>query len=221
MKHNAIKGPYKDPHYGENTHVSPLMSREKTDSDNRRIIIDLSWPQQASINHFTIANQCISTAYKLQYPTIDNITAKLRDLGSEALIYKIDLSRAFWQLPIDPHDYNLLCLKWNEGYYSDLLCMACTRLSDFFRYLMHKNGVGKGQNLFASFKFLLNTLEKLGFLISKSKLAVPNSTCNCLGVIVNTKSATLSVPARKLKLLKNVVKPAIKQKSPSKNCSHY
>ena len=126
--------------------MSPFMSREKIDSDNRRITIDLSWPQQASINHFTIANQYLSTAYELQYPTIENITAKLRDIGPEALIYKIDLSRAFRQLSFDPYDYNLLCLKWKEGYYSDLFCpfghrsgsMACTRLSDFFRYLMQK-----------------------------------------------------------------------------------
>ena len=116
------------------------------DSDNRRIMIYLSWLQQASINHFTIANQYLSTAYKLQYPNIDNITTKLRDLGPEALIYKIDLSRAFCQLPSDPHDYNLLCLKWKERYYLDLFCpyshklgsMASTRLSVFFRYLMPK-----------------------------------------------------------------------------------
>ena len=67
MEHNAITGPYKDPPYGESTHVSPFMSREKVDSDNRRIIIDLSWPQEASINHFTIANQYLSTAYKLSH----------------------------------------------------------------------------------------------------------------------------------------------------------
>ena len=194
------------------------MSRERIDSDNRRIIIDLSCPQQASINHFAVANQYLSTAYKLQYPTIDNITAKLRDLGSDALIYKNDLSRAFRQLHIDPHHYNLLCLKWKEGYYSDLFCpfghrsgsMACTRLSDFFRYLMNKNdyvifnyvddllGVGKGQNILDSFDFLLNILYRLGFPISKSKLATSSSTCNCLGIIVDTKNVTLSVPAEKL-----------------------
>ena len=154
------------------------MSREKIDSVNRRIIIALSWPQQASINHFTIANQYLNTAYKLQYPTIDNVTAKLRHIGPEALIYKTDLSRAFRQLFIDPHDYNLLCLKWKEGYYSDLFClfgyrsgsMACTILSDFFRYLMHKNnyvifnhvddllGVGKDKNILDSSDFLLSTL---------------------------------------------------------------
>ena len=62
IKHNAIKGPYKNPPNGEDTHVSPFMSREKINSDNRRIIIDLSWSQQASINRFTIANQYLSTA---------------------------------------------------------------------------------------------------------------------------------------------------------------
>ena len=120
---------------------------EKKWSDNRRIIIDLSWLQQASINHFTVANQYVGSAYKFQYPIIDYINAKLRDLGPDALIYKTDLSRAFRQPPIDPHDYILLCLKWKEGYYLDLFCpfshrsvsMASTRLSDFFRYVMYKN----------------------------------------------------------------------------------
>ena len=64
----------------------------------------------------------LNTAYKLQYPTVDDITAYLRELGSEALIYKVDLSRAFRQLPIDPSDYNLLCLKWGGKYYSDKFC---------------------------------------------------------------------------------------------------
>ena len=42
IEHIAIKGPYKNPN-GEDTHMSPFMSREKINSDNRQIIIDLSW----------------------------------------------------------------------------------------------------------------------------------------------------------------------------------
>ena len=88
------------------------MSREKADSDNRRIIIDLSWPKGVSINNFTPPNVYLNTVYKLQYPTIDNITEALASLGQGAYLYKIDLSRAFRQLRIDPIDYSLLCLKW-------------------------------------------------------------------------------------------------------------
>ena len=79
----------------------------------------------------------MNTIYKFQYPTVDNITGKLRSWGNEAVLYKIDLSRAFRQIRIDPSDYNLLCLKGRDKYFSDLYCpfghrsgsMVMTRLS--------------------------------------------------------------------------------------------
>ena len=76
-------------------------------------------PKGVSINNFTPPNVYLNTVYKLQYPTIDNITEALVSLGQGAYLYKIDLSRAFCQLRIDPMDYNLLCLKWGDSYYSD------------------------------------------------------------------------------------------------------
>ena len=62
------------------------MTREKPDSDNRRVIIDLSWPEQASINHFTPANIYLGTVYKLQYPTTDIITEYLAKQPKGTLI---------------------------------------------------------------------------------------------------------------------------------------
>ena len=56
MSHKAIYGPFQDPPYGEKTYISPFMSRDKADSETRRIIIDLSWPMGASVNHFTPHN---------------------------------------------------------------------------------------------------------------------------------------------------------------------
>ena len=40
-KFSAIMGPYKEPPFGDDTQVSPFMSRPKPDSVNRRIIIAL------------------------------------------------------------------------------------------------------------------------------------------------------------------------------------
>ena len=211
-QHKAIYGPFKDPPYGDKTQVSPFMTRDKTDSENRRVIIDLSWPQGASINHFTVPNLYLNGVYKLQYPTIDNITDILQEFGTKARLYKIDLSRAFRQLRIDPKDYNLLCLKWQDSYYSDTFCpfghrsgsMACTRLSDFFRHVMRQRGdvicnyvddligIGTPDRIFNAFQYLKHLLEELGFPIS------PTKECNCLGVIINTENATISVPRIKI-----------------------
>ena len=112
-QHGAIVGPFSEPPFGTLTHTSPFMSRPKLDSEKSRVIIDLSWPENASINHFTTANVYLNTVFKLQYPTVDSITQQLRNMGKKALLYKIDLSRAFRQLPVDPYDYNLLCLQWS------------------------------------------------------------------------------------------------------------
>ena len=122
LAQGALIGPFPDPPYGNNTHISPFMARDKHDSDTRRIIVDLSWPIENSINFFTPTNIYLDTVYKLQYPTVDNITETLRKLGEDAVLYKIDLSRAFRQLCIDPSDFNLLCLKWRGLYYSDQYC---------------------------------------------------------------------------------------------------
>ena len=94
-KLKAITGPYKDPPYGTTAQISPFMTREKSNSSKCRVIIDLSWPAQASINYFTVLNMYLGTAYKLQYPTVVDITEALLEIKTSPNMFKIDLSRAF------------------------------------------------------------------------------------------------------------------------------
>ena len=42
---------------------------------------------------------------------MDDIVASLKELGPKALLYKIDISRAFRHIRIDPGDFDLLRLK--------------------------------------------------------------------------------------------------------------
>ena len=49
LRHQALAGPFKGPPV-TTFHVSPLMTRTKKDSDKRRVIVDLSWPDGASVN---------------------------------------------------------------------------------------------------------------------------------------------------------------------------
>ena len=49
IDHKAIFGLYKNSPI-ENLHIGPLMTREKPNSVNRRVIIDLSWPHGGSVN---------------------------------------------------------------------------------------------------------------------------------------------------------------------------
>ena len=91
LQHEAIAGPFSDTPYRTAIYVSPLMSKNKADSDNRCTIIDLSRPLENSINYFTLSNIYMDTIYKLQYPTVDNLTIVLKKLGPTVVLHKMDL----------------------------------------------------------------------------------------------------------------------------------
>ena len=79
-------------------HISPIMTREKQDSNSRRTIIDLSWPQNASVNSGVSKFSYLNTYFTLTYPSIDTIVERIKHLGPAAKICKVDISRAFRQL---------------------------------------------------------------------------------------------------------------------------
>ena len=107
INHRAIFGPFHSEPFGQDTHVSPFITRSKQDSEKGRVIIDLSWPPGASVNDFTDSNEYRGTAFKLTYPSVDSFTDRLRQLENGALMHKIDLSRAFRQWKVDPADFPL------------------------------------------------------------------------------------------------------------------
>ena len=116
VTYNAMYGPFNKKPIP--MHISPLMTREKPGSDNRRTIVDLSWPHGSSVNHGVQKNKYLQAYYQLSYPSVDHIVDHLKRLGLGALIYKVDISRAFRHLRIDPGDLDLLGLH-HKSYYLD------------------------------------------------------------------------------------------------------
>ena len=82
LPHNVIVGPFKE-HPCQGGHISPFLTREKANSDNRRVIVDLSWPIGYSVNGaLTKILNSNSTFIALNlYLMIDSKTqkAKIRD----------------------------------------------------------------------------------------------------------------------------------------------
>ena len=106
LKYGAMYGPFYQLPFP--VHVSPLMTREKQDSAKRRTIMDLSWPKGAAVNTAIHKFHYLDTYFTLQYPSVDHIIEKLKLLGPGSLLYKVDISRAFRHLRIDPGDIDLL-----------------------------------------------------------------------------------------------------------------
>ena len=219
------------------SHVSPFITRPKPDTNKRRVIVDLSFPQDFSVNDYVPRGIYMNTVFKLHYPNIDLITHKLSKLGPGCHVYKVDLSRAFRQLFVDPRDLDLLCLYWQDSYFANCRVpfgyrngsMFLTRFTNYIRYIMRCNSftiVNYVDDLLGlenldisdpSFQFLLKILSQSGFPISQSKLAPPSTSCVCLGLLIDTVKETISVPEEKISDILNKCTWALSQKSLSKN----
>ena len=94
VKHNAILGPFDKPPL-EKLHISPFLSREKPDSENRRIIVDLSFPEDFAVNSNISKDVYLESPFLLTLPTVDHIVQKILKFGKGSHISKVDISRAF------------------------------------------------------------------------------------------------------------------------------
>ena len=206
-----------------NFHTSPFMTREKPGGDHRRVIMDLSFPHGLGVNSEINKDSYLGTDFILTLPSIDHITNKVKKFGRGCLLYKIDISRAFRHVKIDPRDWFLLGLK-HENYFFDT-CLPFgyrhgsgifTRLSDAVRFIMKNKGydvinyiddiIGFGTVTTAtpSYNALFQLLQELGFGISTKKLVKPCTKATCLGVEIDTENFTVSVPEETLRNIQKI-----------------
>ena len=93
MQYGAIYGPFAQPPF--TCHVSPFLTRDKPNSGKRRVILDLSFPPGLSVNDGVPKDRYLGSYFDLKYPSIDHIVDSLKEFGTDALLYKVDISRAF------------------------------------------------------------------------------------------------------------------------------
>ena len=77
--------------------------------------------------------------FVLTYPSIDNITNQVLQLGRGCKLFKVDISCAFRHVPIDPGDLDLKGLHWGHYYINCLLPFILKHGSSIFQRL--SNGV--------------------------------------------------------------------------------
>ena len=161
--------------------------------------------------------------FALTFPSIDNVTKAVLKFGKNCHIAKIDISRAFKHLPIDPRDIKFLGLFWNGYFIERNLCFGYKngsalfqRFSDSIRFIMSQEGhfiqnyvddhlcLGKANDCRKAFDRLQILLTELGLQISEHKTVEPCTEVVCLGIVVNTEKFTVSVPKDKLEDIKKV-----------------
>ena len=230
-----MAGPFSCPPL-TNFMVSPLNTVPKSDSLERRIIVDLSWPFGTSVNDCIPKDTYLGQPILLQFPTVDSICDLVSQVGGGAHIYKRDLRQAYRQFPIDPHDFNLLGYNWDRQFYFDtVLCMgqcnaamACQRTTSCVSYIHSSRGhlcsnylddfigVSPPHSSARAFSELGTLLASLGLDEKVSKACPPSSVQTVLGVEINTVNMTISVTPTRLSEVSHIIDTWLSKRSASK-----
>lgn len=148
LSHKAVIGPFDESPFDPWLRVSPLMTREKRESTERRIILDLSYPHGESVNDGIRTEDHFGANITYTLPSITDLIETLKRQGQGALIWKADLTRAYRQLRADPLDTPLLDMAINGKIYLDLCppfgCRSsaalCQRVANALTYMMGEMG---------------------------------------------------------------------------------
>ena len=200
------------------------MTRDKANSERKRVIVDLSWPIGHSVNSGSSGSFYEDVQFVLSLPTIDHVIKAVDRFGKDSFIAKIDISRAFKHVPIDPKDINFLGVFWGAYYVEKRLVFGFRNGSTFFqriaesiRFILTSEGhyclayiddfliFGNEAQCNRAFTRLHELLRELGLDISDHKTVAPITEVLCLGIKVDTKALTLSVPSEKLSEIKNTL----------------
>jgi hypothetical protein len=152
-------------------------------------------------------------------------------------LFKIDLARAFRQIPLDPLDAAYLGIYWAGNTYVDTALSfgwrhgsaACQRITDAIRFILRRYGIITVNYIDdfigivpiddaqRPFKLTAHILNEIGLVTSDDKMIYPTYLTTCLGISINTHTFTLAIPRDKLKSIITFCKRYINFEKISKN----
>lgn len=212
-------GPFNSPPFTPWTRCSPLMTRPKKDSQDRRVIIDLSFPHGEAVNDGINTVDFFGKDISYSLPTISDLIAIIQQHGRGAYLWKADLARTYRQFRIDPLDTPLLGITFQGSTYLDLCpsfdcrtsSAACQRVSNAFAFILAKEGHSVLAYLddYASchaslhqatlgFEAFISTAKELGLDLATHKCVPPTNIINWLGYTIDSNKMQVSIPAVKM-----------------------
>lgn len=215
----------------DNYVCSPLGLVPKKTPGEYRIIHDLSFPKNMSVNsHIPKSNS------QVQYESIEHVIQLIKQFGPHSLMAKTDIEDGFRNIPIHPSDYHLLGFSWNGAYYFDKClpmgasssCQIFEKLSTALHWAMiNKYNASGMSHLIDDFFFIgppdsekcfqdLSNFEilckNIGIPIKKSKTVLPTTTLTIYGIEVDSVKMESRLPSDKLVKLKGALTSTSKRK---------
>ena len=221
LSEQALIGPFKTAPF-EWVHYSPMMTRPKAGQDKtaRRVIVDLSFPNQGDINSCITKNILNGSAFTHTLPTIDDLVNIIRAMHYDAYLYALDIARVYRNFRSDPLDWPLMGVAFGGELLIDTALpfgarnSSCymQKIAEFIARALVKRGgcvliylddvVGVAQTYDQAmdhFAMVRELLEDLGLPLALDKLAPPAHTVTWLGIKCDIPSRTLSLPRDKVK----------------------
>ena len=224
--HKAIIGPFRVCPFEEGMSVSPLNTVPKSTPNERRTILDLSFPKNGTgLNDYVNKDWYLGERADLVFPKIDDFIKLIKSKGQGCLMYKLDLKRAYRQVSICPSSYNLVGFVWKKHIFFDtVLSMGlrsaayiCQRVTNAFAFMMFRLGLaclnyiddfaGVERKQVASFAF--NLLRELflrsGIEEAVEKACPPSEIMVFLGILFNSNEMTMEVTPERLKEIRSLI----------------
>lgn len=194
---------------------------KKSQPGKWRLIVDLSFPEGASVNDGIPPSYC-----SLRYPSIDMGIEQILTAGQGAQLSKLDIKDAYRIVPVHSDDWPMLGMQWKGQYYMDTRLpfglrsapKLFTALADAAQWLIRTRGVTCCLHYLDDYFFVepphtpakalaiaTNTLAELGIPLAPDKVEGPTTRLSFLGIELDTIAMTASLPKHKLQRLQDML----------------
>ena len=229
LSHGALEGPFMEPPFTPWFNTSPLMTREKAETDDRRVIVDLSFPE-GGINKYITPHEYNGNPATHNLPTVDHAVRSITDMCPGSIhLSVIDLSRAYRQLPVSPLDWPLLGIVYENMTYFDRRIPFGSRMSSFSmqmtadfltRALATRKVVAHmylddivliSPNMEIAkrdYAMTMDLINALGLQVADKKVQPPAPRVRWLGINIDIPKNQLSIPLPKVTQIKNCMAAA-------------
>ena len=212
-------GPFSNPPFREWSHVAPLMTRPKRDTQDRRVISDLTFPDEVSVNAYIIKNSLYGIEREHSLPNIDGLVEDLRAVGGGAYMATLDIAHAYKNFRSDPLDWPLQCIKWDNKLYCEVAMPFGARASSYHMQrialaivkILQTRGVNARMYLDdliilshsraqadRDFKCARQLFRDLGLPEALDKAQPPAQKVKWLGVHIDAANLCISMPTEKI-----------------------
>ena len=214
LTHGHMLGPFPTSFSTPKLQINRFGVIPKGQTGKWRLITDLSFPPDQSVNDGICCSLC-----SLSYTTVNYVTEVAVDLGPGT---KVDIESAYRLIPVHPQDRPLQAVRWGDQIFIDPMLpfglrsaprifnaglhwhLQCSGIQHLYHYLDDFIMLGPPQC-----QGYLDTLQhqcnRLGVPIAAHKTEGPSSCLVFLGIEIDTVARELRLPADKLHRLQTLL----------------